>query len=141
MAYFDQTRKAQMAPAVKVLCKKYGVKASLAVRNRSTVVLNIKSADIDFITNFNETVTNDFYLSSQMAYGGAFTPAKDNISVNPYHFEKHFSGQALAFLTEMFDVLGDGNHDNSDIQTDYFDVGWYTDVNIGSWNKPFTVSL
>jgi hypothetical protein len=30
-----------------------------------------------------------------------------------------------------------GNHDNSDIMTDYFDVGWYVDVNIGLWNKPY----
>ena len=29
------------------------------------------------------------------------------------------------------------NHDNSDIQTDYFDVGWYVDVNAGIWNKPY----
>jgi hypothetical protein len=32
-----------------------------------------------------------------------------------------------------------GNHDRSDIQSDYFDVGWYVDVNIGSWNRPYEV--
>jgi hypothetical protein len=34
-----------------------------------------------------------------------------------------------------------GNHDRSDIQTDYFDVGWYKSVNIGTWNKPYEVTL
>jgi hypothetical protein len=34
-------------------------------------------------------------------------------------------------------AMNDGNHDRSDIQTDYFDVGWYVDVNIGRWNKPY----
>lgn len=140
MAYFSQEQKAKMAPAVKALCKKYGVNASLAVRHHSVVVLNIKAATIDFIGNFNETVSNDFYLTSAMFYGREFTPAKDSLSVNPYHFKNHFTGQALAFLTEMFDVLDEGNHDNSDVQTDYFDVGWYTDVNVGAWNKPFIVS-
>jgi hypothetical protein len=32
-----------------------------------------------------------------------------------------------------------GNWDKSDIQTDYFNVGWYIDVNIGKWNKPYTL--
>lgn len=31
------------------------------------------------------------------------------------------------------------NYDNSDSQTDYFDVGHYTSINLGSWNKPFIV--
>jgi hypothetical protein len=31
------------------------------------------------------------------------------------------------------------NHDNSDIMTDYFDVGWYLNINVGGWNKPYTV--
>jgi len=33
-----------------------------------------------------------------------------------------------------------GNHDRSDIQSDYFDVGWYKSVNIGKWNKPYEVT-
>lgn len=133
MAYFSQERKAQMAPLVKAICKKYGVKASLAVRNHSVVELNIKSASIDFIDNYNEAIMNHPY------YARDFIPRKDNLSVNPYHFRDQFSGDALAFMTEVIDVLNGGNHDNSDIQTDYFDVGWYVDVNIGRWNKPFTV--
>jgi len=34
-------------------------------------------------------------------------------------------------------VMNTGNWDKSDIQTDYFNVGWYVDVNIGKWNKPY----
>lgn len=132
MAYFSQEQKAKIAPAVKEICKKYGVKASLAVRNHSVVVLNVKSASIDFITNYNDTVSKDFYLTAR-----GFTPAAGSLSVNPYWYNEHFSGAALAFLTEVFAVLNDGNHDRSDIQSDYFDVGWYVDVNIGQWNKPF----
>jgi hypothetical protein len=33
--------------------------------------------------------------------------------------------------------MNDGNWDKSDIQSDYFNVGWYVDVNIGKWNKPY----
>jgi hypothetical protein len=59
--------------------------------------------------------------------------------VNPYHYQNHFSGTAKKFLNEVMAAMNAGNHDNSDIQTDYFDVGWYVDVNIGQWNKPYEV--
>jgi hypothetical protein len=35
--------------------------------------------------------------------------------------------------------MNTGNWDESDIQTDYFNVGWYVDVKIGSWQKPYKV--
>lgn len=136
MAYISQERKQEMSPAIKAVLKKFGVKGSLAVRNRMVLALNIKSGSVDFITNFNETVSADYYLTAQ-----GFTPAVDNISVNPYHYDKHFSGQALAFLNEVMDLMNSGNHDNSDIQSDYFDVGWYVDVNIGKWNQAYVVSV
>ena len=51
------------------------------------------------------------------------------------------------FLTpEAWDVLQRAdeianlhNWDNSDIQTDYFDVNYYFNINIGKWDKPFQV--
>ena len=51
MAYMSQEKKAKIAPVVKAVLKKYKVKGSLAVRNHSTLVLNIKSGSIDFIEN------------------------------------------------------------------------------------------
>ena len=134
MAYMNQERKAERAPAIKAILKKYNVKGSLAVRNHMTLVLNIKSGAIDFIGNFNETVSSDFYLSAR-----GFTPAVKSLDVNPYHYQDHFSGDAKAFMQEVFAVMNSGNHDRSDIQSDYFDVGWYVDVNIGQWNKPYAL--
>ena len=127
MAYFNQERKAAIAPVVKAICKKYNIKASLAVRHHSTVVLNIKSGAIDFIGNYNERTTN------------TTAHAKTYIDVNPYWFNDHFTGVAKEFLQEVFVVLNTGNWDNSDIQTDYFDKGWYVDVNVGRWDKPYVL--
>jgi hypothetical protein len=123
-----------MAPKIKAVLKKYGVKGSLAVRNHSTLVLNVKSGKINFVDNFNSVCTNTHHIKAR-----GFDPAKDNISVNPYWFHEHFDGKAKAFLTEVLAAMNVGNHDRSDIQTDYFDVGWYVDVNIGNWNKPYTL--
>ncbi len=133
MAYMNQERKAQIAPTVKAICKKYNIKASLAVRNHSTLVLNVKQGDIDFIGNFNKTISNQ---------PGGFrngTPAEKSIQVNPYWYQEHFDGTALEFLKEVMPVLNNGNWDESDIQSDYFNVGWYVDINIGQWDQPYAL--
>ncbi len=135
MAYVSQELKKSLAPAVKAICTKYGVKASLAVRSHSTLVLNIKSGVIDFIGNCNEVCGNDHY---QVARG--FRPVVSYTTINPYHYKNHFSGVALDFLNEVMEVMNRGNHDNSDIQSDYFDVGWYVDVNIGKWDQPYVLN-
>jgi hypothetical protein len=123
MAYMNQEKKAKIAPAVKAILKKYNVKASLAVRNHSTLVLNVKQGPIDFIKDF----------------GDDESAAKFGIQVNPYHYKSHFTGKSVKFLSEVITAMNDGNHDRSDIQSDYFDVGWYVDVNIGQWNKPYAL--
>jgi hypothetical protein len=136
MAYVSQELKSKLSPAIKAVCKKYGIKASIAVRHHSTLCLNIKSGAIDFIGNSNRVCGGDFY---QVQRG--FKPNTTGYDqVNPYHFQSHYDGDAKAFLSEVLAVMNDGNWDKSDIQTDYFNVGWYVDVNIGSWNKPYSVA-
>jgi hypothetical protein len=57
-----------------------------------------------------------------------------------HHWTDHFDGKAKEFLDKAFEIMFEGNHDNSDIMTDYFDVGWYCDINIGKWDRPYTVT-
>lgn len=139
MAYFNQERKAERAPVIKAILKKYGVKGSLAVRNHSTFVLNIKSGKLDFIENFIATDANVMHGRKMSQDQIAYIRKNKSLDVNPYWFKEHYTGEVLAFLTEVFAAMNNGNHDNSDIQTDYFDVGWYVDVNIGNWNKPYVL--
>ena len=133
MAYMSQETKAKIAPKIKAILARNGLKGTLAVRNYSTLVLNIKAGKIDFIKNFNETC--------DLRYGDpvGFTPAKGSISVNPYHFRDHFSGKAKQALEQLLAAMQEGNWDKSDVQTDYFNVGWYVNVNIGKWNKPYAL--
>ena len=139
MAYMSQERKQSLTPSIKAVLKKYGVKASIAVRNHSTLVVNIKSGPIDFIENYIET-------DNKLVHGGKMSQDQIDyirknqcLDVNTYWYHEHFSGKAKSFLSELFPAMNTGNHDNSDIMTDYFDVGWYSNVNIGSYNKPYTV--
>jgi len=131
MAYMSQERKAKIAANLKPVLAKYGIKATLAVRHHSTLVLNISAGPIDFIGNFNAKLANDPYR--KMLNGG---PAKDHLCIGN-GYDRWFDGDVVAFCDELWPLLHDGNWDRSDIQTDYFDVGWYVDVNVGSWNKPY----
>ena len=139
MAYFNQERKQERAPAIKAILKKYGVKGSLAVRNHSTFVLNIKSGSVDFIENYIKTDADKHYGNKMDQNQIDYIRKNKALDVNPYWYQEHYTGKALSFLKEVFKAMNAGNHDNSDIQTDYFDVGWYVDVNIGQWNKPYAL--
>lgn len=130
MAYMSQENKAKIVAAAKPILKKYGLKGSFSVPNGSGITVKIKSGPIDFIGNYNETMEKRGVPS----YGSVVT---DYMGVNPYWYQEHFTGKALAFLKELIPVLNKGNWNNSDIQTDYFDIGWYVNVDVGSWNKPY----
>ena len=113
MAYFNQEMKKKIAPKIKALLKEYGMKGSLAVENYSTVVLNLQKGEIDFGTEYAQ--------------------------VNHYYIGDRYSGKAKEFLEKAVVILNDGNYDNSDVQTDYFDRGWYIGVNVGRWDKPYVL--
>ncbi len=134
MAYMSQEKKKQLAVTIKAICKTFGVKATLSVHHHSTLVLTIKSSPIDFVANYNavlKTRPHPEYASDVIG---------TNLDVNPYWFKEQFSGRALMFLTRVIDAMNVGNHDRSDISTDYFDVGWYIKVSIGQWDKPYVVT-
>jgi hypothetical protein len=114
MAYVSQEDKAKLSPVVKAVLKKHGMKGSIAIRHHSTLVVNIRSGIIDFPAD------------------------RDYIQVNPYWLEDHYTGAALAFLTELKAAMqGPDFFDRSDVMTDYFDVSHYINVNIGQWDKPY----
>jgi hypothetical protein len=129
MAYMSQEKKAKIAPVIKSILKKYKVKGSLSVRNHMSLVLTIKEGSVDFYNDYGTTPE-----ARQDA-------EKFGIQVNPYWYQDHFVGQSKKFLAEIIPAMNSGNHNNSDVQSDYFDVGWYIDVNIGKWNKPYVATL
>lgn len=140
MAYMDQTRKAKIANAIKPILAKYGVKGSLSVRNHSTICLTIKSGKIDFIENYIKTDEEKPYAKHFSEDQVAYIRKNQSIDVNPYWFQEHFTGKAKAFLTEAFKALKSADwYDESDIQTDYFNIAYYVDLNIGKWNKPYVL--
>lgn len=126
MAYIDQDKKKAIAANLKKVVPA-GWKYSLAIRHHSTLVLTIQSAPFDLIRAFKPSE----YFNPETA---------THADVCRYHYHDHFEDECVAEAFDaIFDVLNDGNWDRSDSQTDYFDVGWYVDIKIGRWDKPFQV--
>jgi hypothetical protein len=140
MAYVSQDRKAKIVAAVKPILKKYGIKATFAVRNHSTISLNIKSGPIDFVENYIGTDMNKVAANKMSPDMIAYLRKNQAIDVNPYWFQDHFSGVAKKFLSEVMPAMKSADwYDRSDAQIDYFDTAYYVDINIGKWNKPYKV--
>ena len=135
----NQERKAQRAPIIKAILKKYGVKGTLSVRNHSTLVLNIKSGKIDFIENYIGTNGSKHYnVMSQDQIN--YIRKNKSLDVNPYWYQDHYTGDAKACIKEVLDAMyGSDYFDETDAQVDYFHCSHYVDVNIGTWNKPYTL--
>lgn len=96
-------------------------KFSIRREGSSGIGVTILAADIDFMA----------------AYKGE-QPRQGGIQVNHYYLERSFEGDALKALETIKALANDGNHDRSDTQSDYFDVGWYFSLNIGDYDQPFT---
>ena len=88
MAYMNQERKAALSPAIKAICKEYGVKATISVNNHSTLVLNISAGDIDFFGEVQGNWRNGTY-----------------IQVNQYYFQDQFTGRSKEFLGKVIPAM------------------------------------
>lgn len=144
MAYMNQTKKKELAPNIKKVLKKYGMKGTLGVNNYSTLVLNISAGELDLIGAANRR--NKEFAERR---GESYYENEGSMSVNHYwsgEWMREVGEEKIAnFYDEIVDAMnGEGaaikNHDNSDPMTDYFDVGWYLDINVGRWNKPFVLT-
>jgi len=117
MAYVSQEDKAKLAPAIKKVLSKYGMKGSISIRHHSSLVVTLQSGSIDF---------------KDYTHGDGY------IQVNTYHIDSHYTGKAKNFLNELLAAMkGPDYFNNDDAMTDYFHRSHYTDINVGRWNKPY----
>ncbi len=118
MAYVSKQDKAELAPGIKAVLKKYNMKGSISVRHYSTLVVKITQGAIDF---------SDY-----------FTHGEGYIQVNEYWIDQHYSRIHKAFLNELLAAMkGTNYYNNDDSMTDYFDRSHYTNIYIGAWDKPY----
>jgi len=114
MAYINQETKSEIAAELKKLVPKTW-KWSLAINHHSTLVFTVASGPAADLGEHD---------------------GKD-VQVNHYYPGRYFSSSTLQIVEKIILAMNAKNHNNSDSQRDYFDVGYYVNFNIGRWNKPF----
>ncbi len=119
MAWMNQEKKAKIAVELKKVMPS-GWRYSLRVHHHSSIILTIASAPVDLYSECLYTNKSGNY-----------------IQLNEYYLEHAYSGELLKVFESIKRALNIDNHDNSDLQSDYFDVGHYVSIHIGQWDKPF----
>ena len=138
MAYMSQEKKKEIAAELKKVVPK-GWKYRLGVRHHSTLVMVIRSAPVDLVDEHNRAVyiNNPGYEPDEHGVVGRGRLAKDNFSINTYVPPQMVESNEV--FKKILKTLNTGNYDNSDIQSDYFDYGFFVDLKVGAWDKPFMV--
>ena len=114
MAYIGQKEKKELAPGIKAVLKKYGMKGTIGIDNHSGLTVNLKEGVIDF--------------------------GETNYQVNTYHIDKIHKGVAAEFLNELVAAMkGTKWYNNTNAMIDYFDIAYYVYINIGKWDNPYVV--
>lgn len=64
------------------------------------------------------------------------------IDINHYWIDdsKYLNEYGKKLFKKIKDISNQGNHNRSDSMTDYFDVGWYLDLSIGDYGRPYEVT-
>lgn len=130
MAYVSQEDKRTVATRIKPILDKYGVKATLSVRNHSALVLTIRSGAIDFAADaLPDWRTGEDTTAKLREWGHWSFGRLDNYVTGSISYR---------FFDEILPALKvPGWFDNSDITTDFFHVRYYIDVKIGQWDKHY----
>lgn len=116
MAYVSQDKKKIIAAALKVALKDYPqIKYSLSVGNGKYDIIFTCKQGPAFLNPEN----------------------KKHIDVNTHWIDSNYEGEARKVLNLIKDAMNTGNHNNSDSQSDYFDVGHYITIQLGKWDVPF----
>lgn len=92
--------------------------------------------------NIKFSVSNDHHLGVNVAIMASpedfsdILNGRDCTSINHFWIVDNYPTHAALF-GDILRIVNDGNHDRSDLQSDYHDVGWYVHFSVGKWDKPY----
>ena len=115
-AYVSKEKMKEVQTEIKEAYPEY--KFSIKKRHYSTVDITILSGPLELTDN-----------------------PKGYEQVNPYYVRDHYEDkpEVANILQGILDIANKGNFNKSDLQTDYHHVGFYVDLSIGDWDKPYVV--
>ena len=151
MAFVSQEKKKSLAPAIKAVLKKYNMKATIGVRHHSTLVVNIKSGDLDFRAAREQELKDNlhkrhYFDALKAGQDWAISALKNEITdnmvfqINEYWIEDNWSAdpKIVSFLLELKAAMeGQDFFCEDDPMTDYFHRSHYCDIHIGNWKQDY----
>lgn len=128
MAYMSQDRKKRIAAELKKVVPS-DWKYTLSVQHHSQLTMTIRKGPEALMIEPESWRYGEF-TEQHMVEGGY----RD---LNVYHLKSYVVPELYDTMKAILDTLNLENYDNSDVMSDYFDVGYYVELNIGSYDKPF----
>ena len=122
MAYMNQEKKAKIAAKLKEVVPP-GWKYSLRVRDLSVLIMTISAAPVDLVEGIRPAKDG--------------RPARDYFDVVKWSIEEIQDQDLRVTMTQIMEALNLDNFDESDSQSDYFHVGHYVRLKVGSDVKGF----
>jgi len=86
---------------------------------------------IEDLKRLQETKHHQIYLTSS---DSVYNP-------NVWNNGVFLTEEGFNLVKRISELVNRFNYNNSDIQTDYFDVHFYTHLNIGNWDKPLIENI
>jgi len=135
MAYVSKEDKKELSVGIKKVLKKYNVRGTIGVHNRSTLVVKLWSGDLDILGNYWEVYKKNEWTVDPW---NKRSEKPTSLTVNPNCVDRSYAGEVRAFLEELIaEMKGEHYFDDSDIMTDYFHCSHYIDIEVGNWEKPY----
>lgn len=141
MAYVSQERKKRIKDQIDAYLKTVKdikLSYSFSVENHSTLNMNIRSANVDLIHEISKP--DNKYVGGRDAENHSYIKDRGYCSLTWKNCVSHMENARLKeVFGKLIEIINCENYDNSDIYTDYFDVGYYSHICVGKWDKPFIV--
>lgn len=118
MAYMNQEKKATINAELKKVFPK-GWRYTLRVRHHSALVLTLR----EYPVPASELLAPEVFEHTQ-EYG------YDEVNINTYNPNRYFAPEYHELIGNVIKAMNTGNYDNSNVMTDYFDVGHYIDFHV-----------
>ena len=137
MAYITQENKKELSVGIKRVLAKYNVKGTIGIHNHSTIVVRLKSGDLDILGNYWDNYTNKVETGRTEQWN-LRTEKPTSISVNNHFVDSSYSSEVANFLNELVaEMKGERYFNDTDIMTDYFHCSHYLDIEVGNYDKPY----
>lgn len=125
MAYMNQEKKAKIAAQLKTVVPP-GWKYSLRVRDLSVLVMTISAAPVDLVEGIRPAKDG--------------RPARDYFDVVKWNIAEIQDQTLCVIMTQIMEALNLDNFDDSDSQSDYFHVGHYVRLKVGTDERGFKLT-